>query len=73
MGRLVALGLVALHLAGCFWRLHDLTTALEERHVQSCIVSQGFPYPFIFVRVITATGGAEMAVCLEIERTLGFR
>jgi len=69
-GLLVGLCLL---LSGCFWRLHELTAALAERHVASCIVSQGFPYPFIFVRVITVTGGADISTCLELENTLGFK
>jgi len=67
-GVLVGLCLLS---SGCFWRLHELTTALAERHVASCIFSVGFPYPFILVRVVTVTGGASLETCKEIERLLG--
>jgi hypothetical protein len=69
-GLLVGLCLLC---TGCFWHLHELTESLQTRHVQSCLVSQGFPYPFIFVRIITVTGGASLETCLELERTLGFK
>jgi len=63
--------LVCLVCGGCFWRLQQLTDALETRHVASCIFSVGFPYPFILVRVVTVTGGADLETCKEIERMLG--
>jgi hypothetical protein len=69
--RLSLLVLGCLLFSGCFWRLEQLTEALETRHVASCIFSVGFPYPFILVRVVTVTGGASIETCKDIERLLG--
>jgi len=50
--------------------LHELTAALEERHVQSCIITIGFPYPFVITRVVTVTGGATFADCAIMDTPL---
>jgi hypothetical protein len=69
--RLGVLLLVGLLCGGCFWRLDKMTEALNERHVQSCIWSAGFPWPFEYLRIITVTGGMTMAECADLERMLG--
>jgi hypothetical protein len=48
---------------GCVWKLDHVTEALEKRHIQSCIITIGFPWPFTLVHIITATGGATIDDC----------
>jgi len=55
---------------GCFVRLDRMADTLEKRHIQSCVWSAGFPWPFVYVRVVTVTGGMTLAECAEVERML---
>jgi hypothetical protein len=56
---------------GCFSHMDAVTVALETRQVQSCITTIGFPWPFIFTKIVTVTGGADIHTCLELDRALG--
>jgi hypothetical protein len=56
---------------GCFSHMDAVTVALNDRHIQSCVWSAGFPWPFVYVRVVTVTGGATLYECTELERMLG--
>jgi hypothetical protein len=53
-------------IGGCTWKLGPLTDVLEKRHIQSCIITIGFPWPFTLVRIVTATGGATIEECYQL-------
>jgi hypothetical protein len=55
--------LLTLFIGGCTWKLDHVTEALERRHIQSCIITIGFPWPFTLVHIVTATGGATIEDC----------
>jgi hypothetical protein len=62
MRGLLVYGCVTL-MNGCTWKLDHITEALERRHIQSCIITIGFPWPFTLVHIVTATGGATIEDC----------
>ena len=57
---------LALSLEGCL-DVHALSTSLTERQVTSCLYLQGGYGLFAQVRVVTATGGADLATCLRMQ------
>ena len=48
---------------GCFRHLDEVSVALNDRQIRSCVWSAGFPWPFVYVRVVTVTGGATLYEC----------
>jgi hypothetical protein len=68
---MIFLVLVLLLCGGCFGaRLEDVAHTLQERHIQSCILTVGFPWPFMFIHTITVTGGLAIYDCIELDRRL---
>lgn len=51
-------------LSGCAG-VASLADSLNARQVTSCVWAQGSYGPFMGLRVVTATGGADLKTCLE--------
>jgi hypothetical protein len=61
---------VALLWTGCVTspdseKISTYASRLNERNVQSCLSYQGNIGPYVSIRGITATGGVDLATCLE--------
>jgi len=58
------LAVLCLALAGCTANGIDLTAALQQREVTSCLWYSGAATPYASVIGVTATGGATLEQCL---------
>lgn len=64
MRNVCVLGLLALLLSGCT-SYQALLDGLESRNVSSCVWFNGSAGPYASLRVVTATGQAELAKCMQ--------